>query len=97
MSPEECQSLSDVRSQIDSIDRDLVALLGRRLNYVKAAAKFKVPQDEAEKRKRFVSMLRTRREWAELEALNPEIIEEFFTMLIKYYAQQEHLIINKAS
>ena len=39
--PEECASIEDVRLGIDALDREVVALLGRRARYVEAAARFK--------------------------------------------------------
>lgn len=43
--PEECSSLKEVRRGIDALDREMVALIGRRSRYVRAAAAFK--KDEA--------------------------------------------------
>jgi len=39
--PEDCESLAQVREQIDRLDRDIVALLAERGRYVLAAAPFK--------------------------------------------------------
>jgi isochorismate pyruvate lyase len=43
--PSECASIEDVRRGIDALDREIVALIGRRARYVEAAARFKT--DEA--------------------------------------------------
>ncbi|UTV80041.1 chorismate mutase [Acidithiobacillus sp. YTS05] len=40
-----CQSLEEVRQQIDDIDRNIVALLAERGAYVKQAARFKKSTD----------------------------------------------------
>jgi isochorismate pyruvate lyase len=37
--PHECASLQDIRDAIDAIDRDVIALLGRRGAYVHAATR----------------------------------------------------------
>ena len=39
--PEECASIEDVREGIDALDREIVALIGRRARFVEAAARFK--------------------------------------------------------
>ena len=39
--PDECADLAEIRMEIDRIDRDVIAALGERFQYVKAAAKFK--------------------------------------------------------
>jgi isochorismate pyruvate lyase len=62
--PEECESLQDVRAEIDRIDRDVIAALGRRFAYVKAAAKFKTGEAGVKAADRFAAMLQHRREWA---------------------------------
>lgn len=46
MSPKDCQTMSDVRAGVDSLDRELVRLLVIRQAYMKAAARIK-PNREA--------------------------------------------------
>ena len=41
LSPERCQTMSDVRAGVDQIDRELVALLARRFGFMDAAARIK--------------------------------------------------------
>lgn len=43
---EECKSIENVRSHIDRIDRQIVALLAERGGYVKQAARFKKTTDD---------------------------------------------------
>ena len=51
--PEECQTMAQVRAGVDSLDRELVALLARRFDYMHAAARIKpertMVRDEARK------------------------------------------------
>jgi hypothetical protein len=42
--PEQCESMVDIRVEIDRLDRQVVALLGQRFAYVKAASKFKTSE-----------------------------------------------------
>jgi len=40
-SPEQCQTMIEVREGVDQVDRELVALLARRFGYMDAAARIK--------------------------------------------------------
>ena len=39
--PQDCNSMSEVRSGIDALDAQIVALLARRFAYMRAAARIK--------------------------------------------------------
>ena len=39
--PADCRTLNEVRSGVDALDRELVALLARRFEYMRAAARIK--------------------------------------------------------
>jgi isochorismate pyruvate lyase len=43
--PEACQSMSDVRTGVDALDRELVALIAQRARYMQAAARIKPSRD----------------------------------------------------
>lgn len=52
-SPDQCETMTDVRAGVDDVDRQLVALLVRRFGYMDAAARIKpdraTVRDEARK------------------------------------------------
>ena len=54
----QCQSLDEVRGQIDRIDRELVALIAERGIYVRQAARFKESRAEVEGGKRADQVMR---------------------------------------
>lgn len=87
--PDDCESIEDVRRGIDALDREIIALIGRRSRYVRAAAAFK--RDEAAVRapERQRAMLQERRRWAEEEGLSPEVIEDLFERLVSYFVNRE--------
>jgi isochorismate pyruvate lyase len=87
--PEECASLEDVRREIDRIDREIVALLGRRAHYVDAAARFKTSEEHVAAPDRLAAMIRARREWAEEAGLDPDVIEDIYRRLVAYFIQRE--------
>ncbi len=42
--PEECSNLQEIRAEIDRLDRQIIATIGQRFKYVKAASKFKTTE-----------------------------------------------------
>jgi isochorismate pyruvate lyase len=73
--PEECASIEDVRLGIDALDREVIALIGRRARYIGAAARFKTGEEGVRAPERRKAMLEERRRWAEEEGLSHEMIE----------------------
>lgn len=41
MDPERCTTMAEVRAGVDEVDRQIVALIGRRFGYMDAAARIK--------------------------------------------------------
>lgn len=85
----DCKNMSDIRTEIDNLDRQIVHLIGQRSAYVKAAAKFKTSETAVKAPERFKSMLLTRREWAIEEGLNPDAIEKLYTDLVNHFIEEE--------
>ena len=88
-SPEDCKSLQDVRREIDSLDEQIIRLLGRRALYVHAAARFKTSEAHVAAPERQAAMLKVRRAWAERENLSPDVIEEVYRRLVAYFIDSE--------
>lgn len=89
LSPEECNDMNDIRSEIDGIDEAIVALLGRRFQYVKSAAKFKTSESSVRAPERFEAMLKKRREWALEQGLSPDVIEKMYRDLVNHFIHEE--------
>lgn len=87
--PDECASLQEVRAEIDRIDREIVAALGQRFAYVKAAAKFKTSEASVKASDRFNAMLAERREWAAAAGLNPDVIEKLYRDMVTHFIEEE--------
>ena len=58
--PEQCESMVDIRAEIDRLDRQVLALLGQRFAYVKAASKFKTSETTVRAPERLQAMLQQR-------------------------------------
>lgn len=89
LEPEVCSGMDDIRREIDHLDRTIVALIGRRAQYVVAAAKFKTSQSAVRAPERYAAMLVQRREWAVAEELNPDVIEKLYIDLVQYFIAEE--------
>ena len=60
--PEACRDLEDIRVGIDTLDRQIIEALGRRLDYVKAASQFKPSEESIAAPERVGAMVPQRRE-----------------------------------
>jgi|TARA_B110000196_G_scaffold307643_1_gene307486 isochorismate pyruvate lyase len=87
--PENCTGMEDIRVEIDNMDRDIIAILGKRFEYVKSAAKFKTSETSVRAPERFKSMLEQRRVWASSEGLNPDAIEKMYRDLVNHFIKEE--------
>lgn len=89
-SADSCKSIEEVRKAIDEIDQELIALLGRRFEFVKAVVRFK-ERNEASviSKQRFDSVISTRRDMAIKNELSPEVIENIYRLLMEYFISEE--------
>ena len=81
--------MADIRAEIDRLDRQVIALLGQRYAYVKAAAKFKTSETAVQAPDRVQTMLQQRRIWAEAEGLNGDAIETLYRNLVNHFIAEE--------
>ena len=88
--PADCASLDEIREGMDAIDREVVSLLSERVEYVRAAAKFKPTSAGVAAPERVAAVLKTRREWAEAAGLDGELIESLYRRIVDYCISEEH-------
>lgn len=87
--PDDCSNIQEIRVEIDRIDREIIKLIGKRFEYVKAATKFKTDENSVKAPERFKSMLQQRRDWAEAEGLKADAIEKLYRDLVNYFIDEE--------
>ncbi len=87
--PDDCQNMADIRVEIDRLDRQVIALLGERFAYVKAASKFKTSETDVKAPERVQAMLQQRRAWAEEAGLSADVIEKLYRDLVNYFIEEE--------
>ena len=88
-SPEDCESIEDVRRAIDALDREIIGLIGCRAGYVEAATRFKTGEQSVRAPERQRTMLDARRTWAEENGLDPDVIEDLYRNLVSYFVNRE--------
>jgi isochorismate pyruvate lyase len=87
--PEQCEGLTEIRTEIDRLDHQLIRLLSERFGYVKAAARFKEDQAAVAAPDRLKAMIEQRRLWAVEEGLSPDVIEKLYRDLVTYFIGEE--------
>ncbi|MBO2454280.1 chorismate mutase [Actinomadura barringtoniae] len=82
-------SLTEVRSRIDAIDGDLIALLAERQGLVRAAAAFKTDEQAVRAPDRVAKVVALARERAEAAGLAPEVAESVWRAMIGAFIELE--------
>ena len=84
-----CQSIEEVRTQIDRLDRQIVSLLAERGAYVKQAARFKKTTDDVKAPQRVEQVIaKVTALAAELDA-NPTVTEQTYRAMISGFIEAE--------
>lgn len=87
--PNACKDMTDIRQEIDLLDQTIIGLIGKRYQYVQAAAKFKTSAAAVRAPERFRAMLQQRRDWAEAVGLDPNVIEKLYHDLVSHFIEEE--------
>ena len=87
--PEDCESIEDVRREIDALDYEIITLIDRRTRYVESAAQFKTSESSVRAPERQKAMLEQRRQWSEEEGLDPGVVEKICQTFVEYFIQRE--------
>ena len=78
-----CRDMSEVRAEIDALDRDIVALLADRLHFIGEAARIKASRDAVRDEPRIEDVVAKVRAAAEAAGMNPDFIEPLYRDLIE--------------
>jgi len=81
--PDQCESMEDIRNEIDRIDHQIINLFSERLQYVEEIVRFKKDEESviAQKRKDFV--IKQRAAWAGEKGLDKAVFKEIYTLLVE--------------
>ncbi len=89
LAPDDCASLTDIRQAIDGLDREVLTILGKRMQYVLAASRFKSDEKSIPAPDRVASMLVDRRRWAEENGLDGDFAESLFQQIVSWYIARQ--------
>ncbi len=84
-----CNSLDEVRDEIDKVDEQIIKLIASRKNYVKQAAKFKHSIDEIKADERVADVLNKVRHQALSLSLSPNLVTEIYQRMIDDMVETE--------
>ena len=84
-----CDSIEEIRLQIDRIDRQIVALLAERGAYVSRAALFKKDDAAVRAPARVEEVIRKVRALAEKDGANPALVESVYRTMIAAFIDIE--------
>lgn len=87
--PENCETMSDVRAEIDRVDQALVELLAERWRYVDRAWVFKRSPEEASVPWRNREVIDKVKSHAQGAGMPPEMAEALWRMIIGWGIQYE--------
>lgn len=87
--PGQCESIEQVRAQIDRIDRQLVALLAERGGYVVQAARFKRNDEEVRAPQRVEQVIAKVSGLARELGANPAVTERVYRAMIAAFIEAE--------
>lgn len=79
----ECTTMAEVRAGVDALDRDLVALLRRRFDYMDAAARIKPSRDAVRDEPRKQQVIAQARAAAAAAGLPAEAIAAMWDTLVE--------------
>jgi len=93
--PTDCDTITEIRSEIDNLDQQIIELIGKRFSYVKEIVRFKSNEEDVLAQKRYREVLEKRREWAKNQNLNPDTIEDIYKTLMKYFIDEQMKLLKK--
>ena len=86
---QQCQSIEEVREQIDRIDREVVTLLAQRGRFVAQAAAFKTNSQAVRAPARVEQVIAKVRQIAEETGANAQVVEQVYRAMIAGFIDAE--------
>ncbi|QGG73896.1 chorismate mutase [Pseudomonas syringae] len=82
-------TIEEIRAHIDTIDRDVVALLAKRGKLVNQAAAFKKTTDDVRAPNRVEQVIAKVRAMASETGASPEVVEQVYRAMIAAFINEE--------
>lgn len=84
-----CNTLEELRSEIDQIDDKIVELIGERNEYIKQASKFKKSVDEIKSDERMDAVIDRVRHKAVTMGMSPNMMADIYKIMIDEMVETE--------
>lgn len=84
-----CNSLDEVRANIDRIDNEIIQLLAERTGYVKQASSFKKSEEGVRAPERVAAVIQKVREKAVEYGADPDMVEVLYREMISRFVSME--------
>ena len=85
----ECNSIEEVRNNINNIDEQIVKLIALRGEFVKQAAKFKKDSDDVKAPTRVEEVINKVKDLAKSTGANEEVVENVYRSMINSFIKLE--------
>ncbi|NLD93258.1 MAG: chorismate mutase [Fibrobacter sp.] len=85
----QCKSLDEVRTEIDALDRNIVALIAARAEYVKQAATFKKNTDDVKAPQRVEQVIAKVKQHAVDAGVDQNVLEATYRAMINSFIAEE--------
>ncbi|MFZ1482793.1 MAG: chorismate mutase, partial [Paracoccaceae bacterium] len=96
--PQDCNSMADIRAEIDRLDEDLVRLFAERSGYIDRAAQIKAEADlPARIEARVEEVVQNVRRHADTYGLPPDLVEKLWRRLIDWSIAREETCLGPDS
>ena len=90
-----CETMDDVRREIDRLDRELVKLMAERLRYIEEAGRIKQTRDRVRDEARIEDVVAKVLKEAERQNLAPEVAEPVWRLLIERSIAHEYGVFDE--
>jgi isochorismate pyruvate lyase len=87
--PKQCKSVEEIRECLDELDLQIIELLAERQGYINEIVKFKIDEEDIIANVRQQEVINLRRKWAEINKMDPDLIEDLYKTLIQFNIQKE--------
>jgi len=85
----ECNSLEEVRNEIDKIDEYIISLFSVRHKFVEEIVRFKHDKEAIIAQERKEQVILQRKKWAESKGVNADTFEKIYTLLVESNIKHE--------
>ena len=94
--PDACITMRDVRTAIDALDREIVALLALRMRYIEAAARVKTARGAVRDEARKAEVIAKACAAAEANGLSPAHVAAIYELLVERSIAHEFEVFDRA-